>query len=518
MSIYKNKNLLALKGKLFKFPTALINYIADIFSHGWDRNRTIDTLGTNNNALMGGYLLAVSNTTITISGLLITDTLLALTTNGLVGTIATNNIIRFTAGNKYGAFEVYRGTSRIGRYCLTERQGLQIINQVTGGLSNGLLGGTTTTVWQRSNAFYSETNERGYSISGTGWVTSAGETLTIGTIIPADPLNPTKCMAWVSSVQQDLQYVGKAKNSVSVVPITFVGTSNSKWGEGSYALNCTKHEIECVLKVGTQTFANIYGYDFNVGTGSKSLMTRDNTRWQLVYPTTFLDNFHIEANGIFKVRAGFDSGTMYVEATNLITGRSETVTKQYGSSTLIVPNTWADIFKNCTDWGFGYIKESIDGIVVRHYVADQHTTKMFNLVSGAQLSLTGVSTNMQRNVDLLYMTYVLSGYELWTNGTTYLIYPLKYNGTRIITPAGYALVETVTAGNMPSVADSRMSTFKYALANSYAVRQSVPDAFDTTDPCAPKLLTYTELSALSANPKVTKTEVNGKITNLTIRQ
>ena len=71
---------------------------------------------------------------------------------------------------------------------------------------------------------------------------------------------------------------------------------------------------------------------------------------------------------------------------------------------------------------------------------------------------------------------------------------------------------------MPSVADSRMSTFKYALANSYALRQSVPEAFDTTDPCAPKLLTYSELSALSVNPKVAKIEVNGKITNLTIRQ
>jgi len=56
----------------------------------------------------------------------------------------------------------------------------------------------------------------------------------------------------------------------------------------------------------------------------------------------------------------------------------------------------------------------------------------------------------------------------------YQIYPLADDGTRIITPAGYSLVETVTAGNMPSVADSRFTTFKYALANSYAVRQSMP--------------------------------------------
>ena len=78
-NLYKiNGNLLALSGKLSKFPTVLINYIADVFGYGWDRNRAIDTLGTQNNALMGGYLLATSNTTITISGLLTTDTLVAL--------------------------------------------------------------------------------------------------------------------------------------------------------------------------------------------------------------------------------------------------------------------------------------------------------------------------------------------------------------------------------------------------------------------------------------------------------
>lgn len=94
------------------------------------------------------------------------------------------------------------------------------------------------------------------------------------------------------------------------------------------------------------------------------------------------------------------------------------------------------------------------------------------------------------------------GYELWYNGINYQIYPLADDGTRIITPAGYSLVETVTAGNMPSVADSRFSTFKHALVNSYEIRQSVPEAYNVDAQATPKLLTYSELSALSANPKV----------------
>jgi hypothetical protein len=71
---------------------------------------------------------------------------------------------------------------------------------------------------------------------------------------------------------------------------------------------------------------------------------------------------------------------------------------------------------------------------------------------------------------------------------------------------------------MPSVADSRFTTFKYAFANSHEVRKLVPEAYNADATSSPKLLTYTELSALSANLKVEKTEVNGKITNLKIRQ
>lgn len=518
-----NKQFINLKGKLLALPKLIKAFIMDALGYGWDRNRAIDTIGTHNNALMGGYLLAASNTTITISGLLKTDTLISLTTNGLVGTIATNNIISFTTGNNYGAFEVYRGTTRIGRYCLTERQGLQIINQTTGGLPNGLLGGTTTTVWQRSNAFYCETNHSGYSISGTGWVTSAGSALTVGTIIPADPLNLTKCMAWVSGVQQDLQYVGKAKNSVSVVPLSTWCNADRYWVVGNlatsnttsieYTVYITPQNTTGVALIVGQLYSNTHaiyyvGEDRHIGmnVGVSGAVYRSNN---MFFGTTY------------KIVAGFINSNIYITVTDVKTGYTQT--KNWTASHTDV--TSAPFYVGSANDGtlkymgyFAGLELRINGILKLSAIQDQHSTSLINTANGSILVANGVTTNQLQNVDLVYDAFNQTGYELWYNGTDYLIYPLSSTGTRIITPAGYTLDETVTAGNMPSVADSRMSTFKYALANSYALRQSVPEAFDATDLCAPKLLTYSELSALSANPKVIKTEVNGKITNLKIIQ
>ena len=527
MSIYKNKNLLALKGKLFKFPTVLINYIADIFSHGLDRNRAIDSVGNHNNALMGGYLLAASNTVIAITGILTTDTIIPLTSGGNVGTVTVNGTMSFTAGSKYGAFEIYRAGTLLGRYCLTERQGLHIINQVTGGLPNGLLGGTTTTVWQRSNAFYCETNHTGYSISDTGWVTSAGASLTVGTIIPADPANPTKCMAWVSSVQQELQYVGKAKNSVSVVPIShYISSGNQVNSVLSAGYTITSHYIHAIfIPINIPTTGNggslggcgVVPLPDNRSRGLKLLgnwvsYIKQNEELCKVNITSLIGE-------ALEVTATYNGATTtaILSVKNIKTGYT-IVSTNTSSPTSIIASAVQSI---CGGGGASFYiskcTEIINGINIMDIVCSQHAAVFYDVFKSTTLSVAGVTTNLLQNIDLVYNTFNQTGYEIWTNGTDYRIYPLASNGTRIITPAGYTLVATVTAGNMPSVADSRMSTFKYALANSYAVRQSVPEAFDTTDQCAPKLLTYSELSALSANPKVIKTEADGKITNIKIK-
>lgn len=535
-----NKQFINLKGKLLVLPKLIKAFIMDALGYGWDRNRAIDTLGTNNNALMGGYLLAASNTVIDITGILTTDTIKALTKDGLVGSVVVTDRISFTTGNKYGAFEVYRAGTLIGRYCLTERQGLQIINQVTGGLPNGLLGGTTTTVWQRSNAFYSETNERGYSISGTGWVTSAGAALTVGTIIPADPLNPTKCMAWVSGVQQDLQYVGKAKNSVSVVPLTSYYNEDRYYMFQTPAYSATNLEVTAIIYAPTISNSPSGEYTIFGRYANTSGITAGYTLQFLIFPKTYFarvigsnssEEICIEipkfSTNPLEFNLKFISNT-YKEfsVTDLITREKRTsrlstpklpridmLATSYTIGALTNFDSFSRFFK-------GYIQNvsiKVNGQYIIQTSPDRYSINLLNLADKTQLTLVGISTYLLQNVDLVYNAFNQTGYELWYNGADYRIYPLASDGTRIITPAGYTLVETVTAGNMPSIADSRFTTFKYALANSYAVRQSVPEAYDATDPCAPKLLTYAELSALSANPKVIKTEADGKITNIKIK-
>lgn len=523
MSIYKNKNLLALRGKLFKFPMVLVNYIADIFSHGWDRNRALDSIGTHNNALMGGYLLAASNTVIAITGILTTDTIVPLTSGGNVGTVTVNGTISFTTGNKYGAFEVYRGTTRIGRYCLTERQGLQIINQITGGLTNGLLGGTTTTIWQRSNAFYSETNERGYSVAGTGWVTNAGAAIAVGALVPADMVNPTKCLAWVGGVQQDLQNVGRAKNSISVVPYATYCNGDRYWIAGNFATQNTT-SLEYTVYITPQ---NTTGTGFIVGqlySDSHSIIYAGVSRVVGITIGVAGKGYFSDALTLgtsYKIVAGFINNNVYMIVIDLKTGY--TYTKNWNDTHTDVSSApfYIASANNGTFKYIGYLtglRLTINGVLKLHAVQDQHSTNLINTATGVIMTANGITANLLQNIDLGYNQFNQTGYELWTNGSDYRIYPLASDGTRIITPAGYTIVETVTAGNMPSDADSRFTTFKYALANSYAVRNSVPEAYNADEQATPKMLTYAELSALSSNIKVTKTEVNGKITNITIRQ
>ena len=528
---YGNR-LFSLAGQLLIFP-ALKDFICNAFSYGWDRNRAIDSKGNHNNALMGGYLLAASNTVISIAGILTTDTIKALTKDGFVGSVTVNGTISFSTGLKYGAFEVYRGTVLIGRYCLTERQGLQIINQITGGLPNGLLGGTTTTVRQRSNAFYSETNERGYSISGTGWVTSAGAALTVGTIVPADPANPTKCMAWISGVQQDLQFIGKARNSVSVVNTVHYFNNDRYYTCGTFGGTVNSYEltIYCSISPSSNNVSCLYATSTDGLSSDRSIYYTTSQsrifgcfRGTFIYVTYTVSDYGTPMS--IKLKYNGADGVISLDVINMQTGIIYTkISTGHPSSYTLSSATAFISSRNATDKLLfsvaGYIAritEKANDIYISDYVPDQYTPIMLNRADKEQLALNGISTNILQNVDLVHNIFNQTGYELWYSGTDYRIYPLSSTGTRIITPAGYTLVETVTAGNMPSVADSRMSTFKYALANSYAVRQSVPEAFDATDSCSPKLLTYSELSALSGNIKVTKTEENGKITNLTIRQ
>lgn len=514
---YGNR-LFSLAGQLLIFP-ALKYFIAGIFGYGWDRNRAIDSKGTHNNALMGGYLLAASNTVINITGILTTDTIIPLTSGGNVGTVTVNGTMSFTTGNNYGAFEVYRGTTRIGRYCLTERQGLQIINQVTGGLQNGLLGGTTTTVWQRSNAFYCETNHSGYSISGTGWVTSAGSALTVGTIIPADLVNPTKCLAWVGGVQQGLQYVGKARNNVSFIPISFNCNADRYWLNPVTAVSSmTSHRIEmcCIIAASVTQTKYLCGESMRFA----SMLLLNSTivaKYNNTYQTATTGN-DMPLNTPIIAYSEYDGALGYIKAgwTNLFTGASASNTADAPSSLNMAAHT-NQVFNGITG-NFAYISESVNGVIVSKLINSQHDTYIIDVTRKATRTINGVSTALLQNVNCGVFPLIAQGYELWTNGTDYRIYPIADDGTRFITPAGYTLVETVAPNTMPSVADSRLTTVKYSLANSNDLYKAVPEAFDATDPCAPKLLTYSELSALSANPKVIKTEVNGKITNLKIIQ
>lgn len=514
-----NKQFINLKGKLLALPKLTKAFIMDALGYGWDRNRALDSIGTHNNALMGGYLLAASNTVLTNIGLLTTDTIKALTTDGLVGTIISNGTISFIAGNKYGAFEIYRGTVRIGRYCLTERQGTILINQIIGTTPSMAIGGTTTNIWQKSNDFYSEINGTGYSIAGVNWTTNIGVQITAGTFVPADLSNPVKCCGYVSGVQQDLQFVGKAKNSVSVVPLSTWCNADRYWIAGNLATPSTT-SLEYTTYITPQNTTNngfIIGQLYS-NTHSLSYIGVD----RQVSMTVGVSGASYRSDALtfgttYKIVTGFINSNIYMTVTDVKTGY--TYTKNWTAAHTDVTSAPFRI-GSANDGTVKYIgyfaglELRINGVLKLSAIQDQHSTSLINTATGAILAANGITTNQLQNIDLVYNTFNQAGYELWANGTDYRIYPLASNGTRIITPVGYTLVETVSSGNMPSVADSRMSTFKYALANSYAVRQSVPEAFDTTDPCAPKLLTYSELSELSNNDKVFITDSNGKITNI----
>ena len=525
VSIFRLSNkLFSANGLLAIFP--LVNYIVNAFSNGWDRNRAIDvTGGVNNNALMGGYLLAASNTTLSITGILTTDTIIALTPNGLVGTVAVTGTMTFVAGQSYGAFEVYRGGALIGRYCLTERQGLILINQYTGAgaLPNAGIGGTTTTVWQRSNAFYSETNERGYSISGTGWVTGTGAAIAVGTIIPADLVNATKCLAWVGGVQQDLQNVGRAKNSISVVPYATYCNGDRYWILGTLTNNNTTNiEYEVYIRTAivpsnpTSIVAQLYSNTHGIYISSKKIALNFGVHYTILRSDYILSDYTS-----YKIVAGVTQSQAYVTVIDQFTGAASTNTMSTPHGNIESGNFYIASFNDLTGKFTGYIgniKITVNGLTKAYVVNNQHGTSFFNTITKLTHNINGVTENLLQNIDLVYNQFNQTGYEIWTNGTDYRIYPLASDGTRFITPAGYTIVETVTAGNMPSVADSRFTTFKYALANSYTVRNSVPEAYNEDAQATPKLLTYAELRALTSNVKVTQTEVNGKITNITIRQ
>lgn len=532
---------LAWNNNLISMPDSLYAYIVNAFSNGWDRNRAIDTTGgANNNALMGGYLLAASNTTISIPGIRVTnqDTIVALTPNGLVGTVAVTGTMTFVTGQSYGAFEVYRAGARIGRFCITERTGLGLINQHTGAdaLPNGLIGGTTTTVWQRSNTFYCETNHSGYSVAGTGWVTNAGEAIAVGSIVPADLVNPTKCLAWVGGVQQDLQFVGRAKNSVSVVPISHYFNGDRYYVIPAYGATVTQHKILVYAQVSStgNTGGVLYGVDSSSSNTRRVVyIDAPNKRIQYGYYVSGValgnTNIIITDASLFDIpimiEGGFDGNNIYLNITDLRTGRNVYGTASYTASSLIIGSFNSRVGTSPVSspgryyTGYiGYLREEFNNTVINELVFSQHANSLYNIKPKTTVNVLGVSTNILQNIDLVYNVYNTTGYELWTNGTDYQIYPLASDGTRFITPAGYTIVETVTAGNVPSVADSRFTTFRYTLANSCVLRNSVPEAYNADAQATPKMLTYAELSALTSNIKVTKTEVNGKITNITIRQ
>jgi hypothetical protein len=120
------------------------------------------------------------------------------------------------------------------RYNLNERVGSRIIPDRSTGIVGTVNG--TTGYWTPDSSvpFYdTEPNEIGYSISDgvTYYYTSAHVNLIpVGTVIPRDELNPTKCMAWDSSgVQKSLQYSGRVNYALKIgdVPVLSPdGTTN----------------------------------------------------------------------------------------------------------------------------------------------------------------------------------------------------------------------------------------------------------------------------------------------------
>lgn len=59
--------LLAWGSNILKMPDSLFTYIQSAFSNGFIRNMALSTIGGHDNALMGSYLLATTNNSITIA-------------------------------------------------------------------------------------------------------------------------------------------------------------------------------------------------------------------------------------------------------------------------------------------------------------------------------------------------------------------------------------------------------------------------------------------------------------------
>lgn len=526
---YGNK-WLAWGGNLLKMPASLFTYIQSAFSNGFMRNMALSTIGGHNNALMGSYLLATTNNSITITGFLDTDTIWDLTTDAeMLNITKSNGLITLQNTKKYGAFEIRRNNIIIGKYCLTERLGTRLINQFmgTGFLPNGTLNGTITDCWQRSNAYYSETNKTGYSIAGAGWFADAGGTqsLTQYSFIPADLSNPTKCLAWVGGVQQDLQFIGYARNNVSLVPIcAYMNTgAPTNLPNNPSTIVMTKHHMRAFILHNGEDYA----LGGNTIVGSGGFGSGDSRNCGVIYydgdiylsygstktlKATSYKNYY---GSPIEINAGFTNSYIYISVKNTLTGETRTNSRNDFVGSFTRPVT-AQI--RSQDMYFAESFEYANDVLVRHNVVNQHGTQIYDLTRKTTTAIAGTVTNALQNINCGVFPHISQGYELWTNGTDYRIYPLADDGTRIITPAGYTLVETIAAGAMPSVADSRLSTVKYSLANSNDLYKSVPEAFNTDATVTPKVLSYSELSALPNNIKVTKNEANGKITNLTIRQ
>jgi len=524
--LFNYNKLISYSGKLLIVSKLILKPIMDAFGYGFSRNMVIDSIGNHDNALMGSYLLATTNNSITITGLLTTDILVPITKDGIVGIINTNNTISLINTLKYGAFEVYRNNILIGRYCLTERLGTQLINQYrgVGYLPNGLLNGTITSVWQKSNAYYSETNKTGYSIAGNGWFAdSAGtQALTQYSIIPAYLDNPTKCLAWVGGVQQDLQFSGKARNSITVIPLSFECYSDRYWIAGVFTEpNLTSIRYDVYIRTTTLN-----------GLTNSLFIQYNSTTHGLYINTAKKVGLNSGTSGVSLVSSlVLDNNTPYnIIATSTLAGRTLTVTNMLTG--VSVTDTLAAAHGNISSGAFnvassnipdnrytgviGSIKLTINGIVRAILVPNQHGTSLIDTARKTTLSITGQSNYMHQASNCGIFPHIAQGYELWTNGTNYQMYPLADDGTSFITPAGYTLVETVAPNNMPSVADIRLSTVKYSLANSNDLYKAVPEAFNTDATVTPKVLSYSELSALTSNPNVSKSESNGKITNLKI--
>ena len=529
---YGNK-WLAWGGNLLKMPASLFTYIQSAFSNGFMRNMVLSTIGGHDNALMGSYLLATTNNSITITGFLATDTIWDLTSNAEMQNInKANGLITLQNTYKYGAFEVRRGGVTIGKYCLTERLGTRLINQYRGAgfLPNGSLNGTITNCWQRSNAYYCETNKTGYSIADAGWFADSGGTQALNqySFIPADLANPAKCLAWVGGVQQDLQYQGYARNNVSLIPISFKGNGSACWYVEAFGGTVLSHKIVCYFTTDGNNVSPLYDAGTQGGGTLRSLIYNGAlARVTISYSTGSVYTtlpIILLTNAPLRAEGSYNNGTITIKVTDLRTGidyKKSTVVGS-GSITIASRRTAIGIVESSGSYCFRCtiteIQEYADNVLINRYIPNQHGTTFINTVNKTSYTASNTVTNLQQNINSGIFPHISQGYELWTNGTDYRIYPLADDGTRIITPAGYTLVETIAAGAMPSVADSRLSTVKYSLANSNDLYKSVPEAFNTDATVTPKVLSYNELSALTSNIKVTKTEANGKITNLTIRQ